>query len=150
VHLDLAAKLSLYFDVVYVPRAVQREVNRKGKFRYRLRKLYETGVFTRCTAADKWNVQLHRADLDEGEAEALVQAQEKAALFFIGDEKRARDFGENKGLKCVGTARVLARLNLEGHAPDPNTLLRKLRREVHFWASDEVLEQAIAMASEPI
>ena len=76
-HLDLAKHMPLFFDRVYVPRAVQREVNRKRRFRYRLNKLYQTGFFARCAAADETNVRLLRAELDEGEAEALIQAQEK-------------------------------------------------------------------------
>lgn len=31
-HLNLATDLSLFFDRVYVPRAVQKEVNEKGDF----------------------------------------------------------------------------------------------------------------------
>ena len=89
-HLGLARDLAWYFDLVYVPRSVQLELNRKGKFRYRLNKLYKTGIFVRCVAADATNVQLLRAELDAGEAEALIQGQEKQAHFFIGDDKRAR------------------------------------------------------------
>jgi predicted nucleic acid-binding protein len=74
--------MSLFFDVVYVPRAVQREVNRKGRFRYHLNKLYRTGLFCRCEAADETNVRLLLPELDEGEAEALIQAQEREAVFF--------------------------------------------------------------------
>lgn len=76
---------------MYVPRAVQQELNRKGRFRYRLNKLYRTGFFTRCMTADAFNVQLLQAELDKGESEALVQAQEQQALYFIGDERRARE-----------------------------------------------------------
>jgi hypothetical protein len=38
-HLELAAKLALYFNVVYVPRHVQIEVNKKSRFRYQMKKL---------------------------------------------------------------------------------------------------------------
>jgi hypothetical protein len=55
-HLNLALELANFFDRVYVPRAVHRELNRKGRFRYRLNKLYATGVFERCAAADATNV----------------------------------------------------------------------------------------------
>ena len=71
-HLNLALELSMFFDRVYVPRAVQREVNVKGRFRYRLKKLYGTGFFERCAIADETNVQLLQAELDEGESEALI------------------------------------------------------------------------------
>jgi uncharacterized protein len=98
-HLDFAKHMPLFFDRVYVPRAVQRKVNSKRRFRHRLNKLYQTGFFTRCAAAGETNVQLLRAELDEGEAEALIQAQEKAALFFVSDEKRAREIAEAMGQK---------------------------------------------------
>jgi len=149
-HLGLAGELSNLFDVVYVPRVVHREVNKKSKFRYRLKKLYQTGRFQRCVAADETNVRLLMDQLDEGEAEALVQAEEKTAGFFIGDEKRAREIGRLKGFKAVGTVRLLARLYLEGRATEPSALVRKLRRDLNFRASEAVVNQAIAMASQPI
>jgi predicted nucleic acid-binding protein len=149
-HLNLAGELTLFFDIVYVPRAVQEELNKKGRFRYRLNKLYSTGPFTRCMAADPFNVRLLRDKLDKGEAEALVQAQEKNALFFIGDERRARAIAINMGRRAVGTLRLLARLNLEGRAPDLISLVSTLRRDLDFRVSDEIVQQAIELAAEPI
>lgn len=149
-HLDLARDLALFFDRVYVPRAVQEELNKKGRFRYRLNRLYRAGFFTRCMTADIFNVQLLRAELDRGEAEALIQAQEKQALYFIGDERRARKIAARMGRKAVGTLRLLARLNLEGRAPEISGLVRILRRDLDFRVSDEIVQQAIDLAAEPI
>lgn len=149
-HLDLARELALFFDRVYVPRAVQEELNKKGRFRYRLNKLYRSEFFTRCVTADRFNVQLLRAELHKGEAEALIQAQEKQALYFIGDERRARRIAERMGRKAVGTLRLLARLHLEGRAPELPGLVRVLRRDLEFRASDEIVQQAIDLAAEPI
>lgn len=149
-HLGLAEELISFFDVVYVPREVHSEVNRKSRFRYRLKKLYQTGRFVRCMAADRRNVNLLLDQLDSGEAEALVQAEEKGAEFFIGDDKRAREIGSLKGFKPVGTLRLLARFHLEGRAPEPAGLVRKLRRDLSFRASQEIVQEAIALAAEPI
>ena len=149
-HLGLAGELIRLFDIVYIPRVVHIEVNRKSRFRYRLKKLYLTGRFLRCMAADETNVRLLMDNLDEGEAEALVQAEEKAAQFFIGDEKRAREIGRLKGFKSVGTVRLLARLHLEGRAAEPMALVRKLRRDLNFRVSEIVVREAIAIAQEPI
>src|SRR4029077_750609 len=132
VHLELAGELAVYFDAIYVPRAVQFEVNRKQRFRYRLQKLYKTGVFIRCVVADEVNVELLRHELDAGEAEGLIQPQEKNAAVFIGDESLARKVGANLGLKPVGTVRLLARLHLEGRAIETTTLARKLQRDLNF------------------
>ena len=149
-HLDLATELVHFFDVIYVPSAVQSEVNRKQKFRYRLNKLYKRGIFQKCTSADKFRVELLKAELDDGEAEALIQAQERNAQYFIGDEKRAREIGKALGLKPVGTVRILARLNLESRAAETNSLVRKLRKDLLFRVTNQVVEQAIASATEPI
>ncbi len=52
-HLGLASKLAIYFTVVYVPRRVQTEVNKKTKFRHRLNKLYHGDFFKGATAPTK-------------------------------------------------------------------------------------------------
>ncbi len=150
VHLDLARQLSLFFDIVYVPRSVQREVNRKYRFRHRIQKLFRTSVFKRCPTADAVRVDLLRIDLDEGEAEALVQAQERNARFFVGDEKKARDFSERQGLRPVGAVNLLARLHLQGQAGELTVLIRKLRIEIGFRVSDNIVDEAVRRASEPI
>jgi len=149
-HLALANKLSLYFDVIYVPSMVQSEVNRKHRFRYHLRKLYKTGFFVRCASVDRSSVELLRVELGEGEAEALIQAQEKKAVYFIGDEKRAREIGAGMGLRPVGTVQILARLHREDQAEETAGLVRKLRRDIAFRVTDEIVKLAIARAVEPI
>ncbi len=149
-HLGLAEGLITLFDVVYVPRKVHSEVNRKSRFRYRLKKLYQSERFVRCLAADRENVNLLLDQLHAGEAEALVQAEERGAQFFIGDEKKAREIGRLKGFKPVGTVRLLARFHLEGRAPETMGLVRKLRRELSFRVSQEIVQEAITLAAEPI
>jgi predicted nucleic acid-binding protein len=134
VHLEVAGKLPEYFHIIFVPRTVHQEVNRKQRFRHRLRKLYEGGVFRRCRSADEANVTMLLADeqLDGGEAEGIVQAQEQQAGYFICDEKRAREIASKYRLTLVGTIRILARLNREGLADDPAQLTAKLRNDLQF------------------
>lgn len=150
VHLDLASKLALYFDVVYVPRSVQLEFNRKHRSRYRLNKLFDAGVFQKCMGKDETNFRLLTAELGAGEAEGLVQAQERGAEFFLVDERKAREVGVRQGLTSYGTLRLLARFCLEGYAEDIWGLVRRLRRERHFRIADEVVRMAIASAEIPI
>ncbi len=150
VHLNLASKLALYFDVIYVPRTVQIEFNRKHRSRYRLNKLFEAGVFQKCMYKDETNFRLLTAELDAGEAEGLVQAQERGAEFFLVDERKARQIGARQGLTLYGTMRLLARFCLEGYAEDIWVLVRRLRRERGFRVGDEVVRKAIASAEMPI
>jgi predicted nucleic acid-binding protein len=90
------------------------------------------------------------AELDAGEAEALVQAQERGAEFFLADERKAREIGVRQGLTLYGTARLLARLCLEGYAEDIWGLMRNLRTERVFRVGDEIVRKAIASAEPPI
>jgi uncharacterized protein len=150
VYLELVTELSLFFDIIYVPRHVQIEVNRKHRFRYLLGELLDRSILQRCATVDKTNVALLRTTINEGEAEALVQAQEKGAAFFIGDDKRAREIAEAQGLKSVGTIGILARLALEGRADETMLLVKRLRAQFDFRVSDEIVTQAIAMATEPL
>jgi len=99
---------------------------------------------------DLYNVQLLQVELDKGESEALIQAQEQHALYFIGDDRRARGIAERMGKRAAGTLRLLARLNLEGRAPGLPDLVRVLRRDLEFRVSDEIVQQAMALATEPI
>jgi predicted nucleic acid-binding protein len=149
-HLELADELSLYFNIVYVSSSVQKEVNRKGRFRYRLAKLYRTGKFERCSAVDRANMDILREELDEGEAESLAQATERGATYFIADETPARNVAAKRGLNLVGTARLVARLCLDDRVTNPERLLRKLRRDRGFRILDSVIEAAIAKAPVPI
>jgi predicted nucleic acid-binding protein len=150
VHLNLASKLALYFDVVYVPRNVQIEFNRKHRSRYRLNKLFDAGVFRKCMCKDETNFRLLTAELDPSEAEGLVQAQERGAEFFLVDELKAREIGLRQGLTLCGTLRLLARFCVEGYAEDIWALVGRLRRERGFRAGDEIVRKAIASAETPI
>jgi len=150
-HLQLAPKLALYFNTIYVPRRVQEEVNKKHKFRHRLRKLYQSGLFQKCACADETRVQILLAGkLGGGEAEGLVQAQEKVARFFIADESLAREMAERQGLTAIGTLRLLTRLSSEGHADDARVLVNQLRRDLMFRVANALVDKAIAESSLPI
>ena len=149
-YLQLATKLALYFDVVYVPRRVQEEVNKKYKFRRRLNKLYKSGIFRQCRCADEVRVAFLVQEIDPGEAEGLTQAQEKQAKFFIADDKRAREICESLGLTPLGTVRLLARLHIEGHAEETRQLVHKLTRDRGFRVSKHTVEDAIEAARQPI
>ncbi len=142
--------LSQFFDVIYIPMSVQREVSVKHRFRYRLRKLYDSGLFARCTSADKVNVELLSVELDAGEAEAIIQGQENSVEVFIGDDRRARSIAAAKGLKPVGTVAVLARLHLEGFAAETGALVEKLRRDKGFLVTESIVRECIVKASVPI
>lgn len=149
-HLGLAGKLSNFFDRVYISAMVEAEVNRKHRFRYRMKKLYTSGGFEKCTSSDLLTRQLLEITLHGGEAEAIAQAQERNALFFIGDDLNARIAAERMGIQPVGVARILFRLSVDGDAGNPYDLIRKLQRDLDFRISNLVIQDAAEKAAEPI
>jgi predicted nucleic acid-binding protein len=149
-HLGLATKLSNFFDRIYVSSIVEAEVNRKHRFRYRMRKLYGSGKFEKCKSSNVQNRQLLEVTVHSGEADAITQAQERSARFFIGDDLDARTVAARMSIQPVGVARLLFRMNVEGDADDPRRLIQKLRRDLDFRISNLVIQEASAKASQPI
>jgi predicted nucleic acid-binding protein len=149
-HLGLATKLSNFFDRVYVSSIVDAEVNRKHRFRYRMKKLYSSGKFEKCKCSNEQNRRLLEVTIHSGEADAITQAQERNMRFFIGDDLDARTVAERMSIKPIGVARLLFRLNIDGDAEDPHRLIRKLQRDLNFRISNLVIEEALAKATEPI
>jgi len=153
-HLDIAIKLSLFFQVVLVPGLVEKEVGRKHSFRYRLKSYYESGIFKKCKTANETNRQLLQLDerIHPGEADAIAQAQEQEIAVFIGDEKNARESARRKGKVALGTAGILAKLFVQGIVKThPRELIRTLRHsKLKCRISDEIIEEAMKRAYEPI
>jgi predicted nucleic acid-binding protein len=52
--------------------------------------------------------------------------------------------------KTVGTLGILARLHRDGRAPRLGLVVEKLRRDLHFRVSDDLVREASEKASEPI
>jgi predicted nucleic acid-binding protein len=149
-HLNLSTELSLFFDVIHVPRQVQIELNKKHKFRHRLNKLYDTQIYRRCLVANRTNVLLLMPPLNEGEAEGIIQAQESSADRLILDEKEEREIAENMGIQPVGVARLLFRLERDGQVEDAGKLIKRLQKELKFRISKKVVDEARLRSEEPI
>lgn len=149
-HLSLSTELSLFFDVIVVPRQVQVELNKKHKFRHRLNKLYDTRIYKRCLGADRTNVRLLMPPLNEGEAEGIIQAQENGIDHVIFDEREARKIATRMGITTIGVARLLFRLERDGQIEDADKLIKKLEKELKFRISQEVVEEARIKSDEPI
>jgi predicted nucleic acid-binding protein len=152
-HFDLAIKLSLFFQEVLVPGLVEQEVCRGRRFRYRLKSLYQSGVFSKCKTVNELNRELLRQQgLHPGEADALAQAQEQEIPVFIADDKTARKSAGRKGKIVLGTAGILSKFYVQGVVKThPQVLIRKLRRsKLKCRISDEIVEEAMKKAYEPV
>ena len=86
-------------------------------------------------------------DLDKGEAEAIILANEKNADLIILDESLGRFHAKHAGLKVTGTIGLLLKAKQLGLIPELKPLLFELRTK-NVWLSDGFIQNALKLASE--
>ena len=90
--------------------------------------------------------QTHHADpnlgfLDPGEREAILLAEEIGVHIVLLDEKMARDVSTQRGLRCIGTLRILAEGAKRGQI-DLCDAIERLRRTT-FRVHPALLERVL-------
>lgn len=74
--------------------------------------------------------------LDDGEAEAIVLAEEVSADLLLIDETHGRRIAQERRLHTIGVLGVLARAKREGYIPAVAPEIDALVRKARFWVSD--------------
>jgi predicted nucleic acid-binding protein len=87
-------------------------------------------------------------ELDAGEAEALVLALEMSAELILVDDFAARAEARRLGLRPMGLGGLLTRAKRSGHIAQVVPLMERVRREINFLLSDEVLDEIRRQAGE--
>lgn len=88
VDLDVAQLLPLVFKLILIPPEVKREAY-KAPGKRRLRNLVNemSGFIVDCYEADEFTKSFLKADLDEGEAAAIAQADYKQTVLLLDEKK---------------------------------------------------------------
>jgi len=110
--IDMLELLEYYFDDVYVPYAVYKEVSVYDKpFSEKLNHYLENKVLT---VENRHMVSVLNERIDLGEAEAITLAFEKNADLIILDDSKARKTAQRNGLTVIGTLGLLLEAKKEG------------------------------------
>jgi predicted nucleic acid-binding protein len=135
---------TLYGQVV-VPEAVYREVMAGNDKEY----FADLRDFAWLTVETIGSVTARQLlfDLDDGEAETIVLAQEQAADLVIIDEKSGRRYAEQLGLTLTGTVGVLLKAKERGLIDEVAPLLYELQKR-QSWMSDSLIQTALELAGE--
>jgi hypothetical protein len=132
--------LRALFGTVIVPREVSRELERG-----------HVGVPTWVEVRevnDRSMVSRLEAEVDLGEAEALVLALELKADRLLIDEQQGRAIAERLGLRYIGVLGVLLEAKRRGHLSAVRPLLDELVATAGFWISEKLRREVLDAAGE--
>jgi predicted nucleic acid-binding protein len=145
-HLNQLALLETLFGEVVVPPAVVDELAHPKP---RFQPIPITALaFARVQApSDPRDVQQLKHTLEAGEAEAIALAKELHAELLI-DEASGRAEAQKQGLRIVGVLGVLVRAKARGHLTAVLPLAERLRTDLGFFISDDLLTRIRALSGE--
>ncbi len=91
-------------------------------------------------------VETARRVVDDGEAEAIVLAQEQGWRLII-DDKKARAYARQQGVRVIGTLGVLLKAKQEGLIPVVKPLIERLQA-TGFRITPALQREALQLAGE--
>jgi predicted nucleic acid-binding protein len=139
VDLELAESLPWVFKLILIPPEVKREAYRKRHGgRRRLRNLIResSGFFVNCREVDPSIRDFLKADLDDGEAAAIAQADFRNAILLL-DEERGFKRATRMQITVVRTLRLLNMLKEAGAISHVQPYHEKLHRLGFYMTLDD-------------
>ena len=149
VKLEIADFLPLLFKQILIPPEVKQEAYKapeRGK--RRLRKLINemAGFFVDCREADKLITEYLKADLGEGEAAAIAQADYTQSILLL-DEKKGSKRAETMQLTVIRTANLINLMKEAGLIEEVKPFYEKLEK-TGFHLKAEVRQRLLAEVGE--
>lgn len=152
ISLSAIGKLSLlrerFPEGILTPEVVWREVVQEGGERPGAREVAEAEWITVQKVHAAEIVHLLRAELDEGEAEAIALAREVRADVVLLDERDARRVAGRMGLKVLGTVGLLLWAKREGKIVSLREQLEALQGQGKFRISQRLYSRVLREAGE--
>jgi len=135
--------LKQFYGRVTIPMAVYDEVMIQGQERDGSREVRNAAWILRTAPTDELAVSALAAQLDRGEASAIILARELNAELLLIDEIHGRRVAEKLGVKITGTLGILARAKREGLIPNVRDEIARLQSQgtwIHPKLSRDILE----------
>jgi predicted nucleic acid-binding protein len=132
--------LPYLFGNVVIPTAVEQELTHRHAPECVRNVILSPPEWLDIRAIQQADARL--ATLDPGEREAITLASELGIDIVLLDEKMARDVSTQRGLRCIGTLRILAEGAKQGQITlrDAIERLRRTTFRVHPALLDRVLK----------
>ena len=148
--LGILARLDILkslFDEVFVPEAVQQEIEQGG---VKLSGLadFRRADWIRIVPLKGKRDELLESLLDIGEAAVISLALEQKVPLVLIDERKARKIARDiYGLQTIGTARILVEAKGKNLVPEIASQFQKPKQE-GYWIHDSIVETALNEAGE--
>ncbi len=134
-------------ETLYLPTTVWEEAVEAGEGRPGASELKQSDFVVRVSPTNSQSVEMLKAFLDSGEAEALVLAQEISGAVLFIDESRARRVAQRAGIRTLGVAGFLLLAKQKGLIPAVRPLLERLQ-ERNFRLSEAIITKILQEAGE--
>jgi len=139
--------LKKLFSEIFIPDAVKREVMSGGKDSFGVKEIRTEKWIKTKKIRNKLAREYLLTEIDDGEAEVIILAEELKACFIIMDDKLGRRIAKLRGFNVVGTLRLLVAAKEKGLIDEVKPLIEKLK-EVGFWISEEVYKEILKIEGE--
>jgi uncharacterized protein len=100
------------------------------------------------SVTDRKAVELLRREIDAGESEAIVLAEEVKADVLLIDEKHGRTLAEQRGIQCLGLAGALLLAKENKLIASVGEVLQALEIDANFYLDAGLKKLLLARASE--
>lgn len=125
------------FSEIFIPEAVKREVMSGGKDSFGVKEIKTQKWIKTKKIRNKLAKEYLLTEIDDGEAEVIILAEELKTSFIIMDDKLARKIAKLRGFNVMGTLRLLIAAKENGLVNEVKPLIEKLQA-VGFWINDDV------------
>jgi uncharacterized protein len=151
INLAAVGKLELLealFGAILIPEAVAEEIVVKGAGQAGADAVSRAEWITTRSVINRLAVQSLRLELDPGEAESIILAQEQGADLLLLDERRARRVARQFGLPTIGLLGLLIEAKNRGLVENVKDVLDALQTIAGFWISTGLYDAVLLEAGE--
>lgn len=152
-HLELLKYLNLFYNLIRIPREVEKEFLTKHKNQQECSKRYEflesfykknNSWFIRCNEYNSDDIRIYSSQkgIDLGEAEAFAQNQVLGNNHeILLDERQARKLAKSNKIHHHGVLYILANLDLKFKICNYFEAVEKVKIEMKTYFSDDIIRK---------
>lgn len=135
------------FGKILIPEAVRKEVMSGGKGSFGFKEINEEKWIKAKKIKNILAKDHLLTDLDEGESEVIVLAEEAKANLIIMDDRLGRKLAKLQGYDTIGTIRLLMIAKDKGLISEVRSRVERIKA-VGFWISDDVFNFILRQCGE--